>query len=87
MSTRGMITTMTIEEPTDTDIFLTYVEQILCPVLRSGDVVVMDNLSSHKAEDVRALIENQDAAAPTSKRCKTKTAGKITPKIKHKPAI
>ena len=62
MSTRGMIATMTIEEPTDTDIFLAYVEQVLCPALQSGDVVVMDNLSSHKAEGVRSLIENQGAA-------------------------
>lgn len=61
MSMRGMIATMTIEEPTDGDIFLAYVEHLLCPVLRSGDVVVMDNLSSHKADGVRALIENQGA--------------------------
>jgi hypothetical protein len=44
MSTRGMIATMTIEEPTDSDIFLAYVEQVLCPALRPGDVVAMDNL-------------------------------------------
>jgi hypothetical protein len=61
MSMRGMIATMTIEEPTDGDIFLAYVEHLLCPVLRSGDVVVMDNLSSHKADGVRAWIENQGA--------------------------
>src|ERR1700751_2229237 len=61
MSTRGLIATMTIEEPTDADIFLAYVEQVLCPELRSGDVVVMDNLSSHKAEGVRTWIENQGA--------------------------
>src|SRR5208283_5820961 len=53
--------TMTIEEPTDADIFLAYVQQVLCPALRSGDVVVMDNLSSHKAEGVRSWIENQGA--------------------------
>ncbi len=57
MSTRGMIATMTIEEPTDGDIFLAYVEQVLCPALRSGDVVVMDNLSAHKADGVRDSIE------------------------------
>jgi hypothetical protein len=36
---------MTIEEATDADIFLGYVEQVLCPTLAIGDVVVMDNLS------------------------------------------
>ena len=61
MSTRGMIATMTIEEPTDADIFLAYVEHVLCPELRPGDVVVMDNLSSHKANGVRTWIEKQGA--------------------------
>lgn len=62
MSTPGMIATMTVEEPTDGDIFLAYVEHVLCPALRPGDVVVMDNLSAHKAEGVRAWIEKQGAA-------------------------
>src|SRR5450631_2727044 len=57
LSLRGLLATMTIEEATDGDIFLAYVEQVLCPVLRPGDVVVMDNLSSHKVDGVRKLIE------------------------------
>ena len=57
MSTRGMIATMTIEEATDTDIFLAYLDHVLCPQLRRGDVVVMDNLSSHKIKGVRERIE------------------------------
>ncbi|MGH9615544.1 MAG: IS630 family transposase [Acidobacteriaceae bacterium] len=52
MSMRGMIATMTIEEPTDTDIFLAYLDHVLCPKLEPGDVVVMDNLSSHKVPGV-----------------------------------
>jgi transposase len=61
MSLRGMVATMTIEEPTDTDIFLAYVEHLLCPVLKPGDVVVMDNLSPHKAPAVREWIEKAGA--------------------------
>jgi transposase len=57
MSTRGMIATMTIEEATDTEIFLAYLDHVLCPQLRPGDVVVMDNLSSHKVKGVRQRIE------------------------------
>ena len=57
MSLRGMIATMTIEEATDTDIFLAYVEHVLCPALHPGDVVVMDNLSSHKVQGVQQRIE------------------------------
>jgi transposase len=47
---------MTIEEATDGDIFLAYVEQVLGPKLRPGDVVVMDNLSAHKVAEIRELI-------------------------------
>lgn len=57
MSIRGMIATMTIEEATDADIFLAYLEHVLCPVLRPGDVVVMDNLSAHKVDGVQQQIE------------------------------
>ena len=56
MSLRGMIATMTIEAATDAEIFLAYVEQVLCPALKPGDVVVMDNLSSHKVSGVRKWI-------------------------------
>ena len=57
MSTRGMIATMTIEEPTDADIFLAYLDHVVCPQLLRGSVVVMDNLSSHKVKGVRERIE------------------------------
>lgn len=57
MSTRGMIATMTVEAATDREVFLAYLEQVLCPVLQPGDVVVMDNLSSHKVDGVRQRIE------------------------------
>ena len=41
----GWAATMTIESATDGDIFLAYLEQVLCPQLQPGDVVVMDNLA------------------------------------------
>ncbi len=37
--------------------FLAWVEQILAPTLRNGDIVVLDNLSSHKVDGVREAIE------------------------------
>ena len=57
----GWVATMTIEAATDGDIFLAYVEQVLCPQLLPGDVVVMDNLAAHKVTGVRDLIENAGA--------------------------
>jgi transposase len=61
MSLRGKVATMTIEEATDADIFLGYVEQVLYPALKPGDVVVMDNLSSHKVNGVHEWIEKAGA--------------------------
>ena len=61
LTTRGLQAPMTIPEPTDGDIFLAYVEQVLCPKLRPGDMVIMDNLSAHKVAGVRELIEAVEA--------------------------
>jgi transposase len=57
----GLLATMTIPEPTDGDVFLAYLEQVLCPRLRPGQVVIMDNLSAHKHRQVRMLIEQAGA--------------------------
>ena len=43
--------------PIDNPSFLSYIEQVLVPTLRPGDVVVMDNLAVHKPPEVRAAIE------------------------------
>ena len=48
---------MTIEAATDREVFLAYLDQVLCPKPRPGHVVVMDNLSAHKVEGVRQRIE------------------------------
>ena len=57
----GWVATMTIEAPTDGEGFLAYLEQVLCPQLQAGDVVVMDNLAAHKVEGVRELIAARGA--------------------------
>ena len=57
LSTRGIVAAMTIEEATDGDIFHAFLDHCLCQKLRAGDVVVMDNLSSHKVDGVRERIE------------------------------
>ena len=57
MNSRGMLAAMTVEAATDAEIFLAYLDRVLCPKLVPGDVVVMDNLSSHKVLGVRERIE------------------------------
>ena len=53
----GMVAPMTIPAATDGEIFRAYVGHFLAAALRSGDVVVMDNLSSHKVPGVKEKIE------------------------------
>ena len=53
----GVDAAMVIEAATNAMVFETYVEQVLVPTLRPGDVVVMDNLSAHKSVAVREAIE------------------------------
>jgi putative transposase len=45
-----------VNGPIDGESFQTYVEKVLVPTLRPGDVVIMDNLGSHKGKAVRRLI-------------------------------
>ena len=47
--------------PINGECFLLYVEQILVPCLRSGDIVIMDNLGSHKADAIRTAIRKVGA--------------------------
>jgi transposase len=47
---------MTIQGATDAEVFRIYVQQILLPALRPGDIVVMDNLSAHKSEPTLELM-------------------------------
>ena len=50
-----------IEGPIDGDSFRLYVEKVLLPTLRPGDIVIMDNLGSHKGKVVRQLIRSAGA--------------------------
>ena len=52
----GSTACMTIEGATNTEVFEAYVRHVLCPSLRSGDLVIMDNLAPHKNERILALI-------------------------------
>ena len=53
----GMGPSLAVEGPTTWEMFEAYLEQVLAPALKPGQLVLMDNLSSHKGERVRDLIE------------------------------
>ena len=57
LTLRGFIAPFVLDGPINRVAFEAYVEQILAPELRPGDIVIMDNLSSHKGPRVRELIE------------------------------
>jgi len=57
MSLSGMGPSLAVDGPTDRAVFEAYVERMLVPTLRAGQVVVMDNLGAHKGARVRELIE------------------------------
>ncbi len=60
MSIEGMGPSLTVEGATTSAVFETYVEQVLAPTLRRGQVVVMDNLfSAHKGERIKGMIEGR----------------------------
>jgi transposase len=59
MSLEGMGPSLAVEGATDLEVFEAYLEQVLSPTLREGQVVVMDNLAAHKGERVRKLVEEQ----------------------------
>lgn len=53
----GIEAVMTINGAVDSAVFRAYVAQVLVPTLAAGDIVVMDNLGSHKVEGIRQAIE------------------------------
>lgn len=59
----GSTTCMALPGATDTESFRAYVEHVLAPTLRPGDIVVMDNLAPHKSEPTIELIEAAGATA------------------------
>jgi transposase len=59
MSLEGMGASLAVEGSTTREVFEAYLEQVLAPTLKPGQIVVMDNLSSHKGPRVRALIERR----------------------------
>ena len=61
MSTRGIICSASFDDATDTELFVTFVGEVLVPMLLPGQVVVMDNLPAHKSPQVDRLIESADA--------------------------
>jgi len=57
----GIVAPLVLDGLINREAFEAYVEQVLAPTLRTGDIVVMDNLGSHKIAAVRTAIEEVGA--------------------------
>jgi transposase len=63
LGSQGVEAVMTIEGATAAEVFHVYVEQVLRPTLRPGDMVIMDNLRAHKVAGIREAVEQAIAQA------------------------
>jgi transposase len=61
MGLRGLVAALTVEGAVDTDCFNAYLEQVLRPRLRRGDVVVLDNLTAHRASRIEEVAAGRGA--------------------------
>ena len=61
LGTGGLSAPMTVQAATDGDVFRAWTQQVLCPTLQRGDIVVMDNLRAHKVIGIREAIEGRGA--------------------------
>ncbi len=57
----GVVAPLVLDGPMNGETFVAYIEQFVLPTLTPGDIVIMDNLSSHKAAAVRPLLERAGA--------------------------
>jgi transposase len=59
MTLEGMGPCLAVEGATTATVFETYVQRVLAPSLRRGQIIVLDNLSAHKSERAKELIEER----------------------------
>lgn len=59
---RGLLATMTVEGAVDRLCFDAYAERVLAPVLRRGDIVVLDNLGAHRASRIEQVCAERGAS-------------------------
>ncbi len=85
MTLEGMGACLAVEGSTTAAVFEAYyVEQVLAPTLRAGQVVVMDNLSGHKGQRVRELVEARGCELPYLPPYSRRT---LTPSRKPSPRL
>jgi len=61
MNNKGIQVAMNIEGTTNANAFIYFLTHFLCPILKKGDYVVIDNAAIHKNEEIQMLIEKSEA--------------------------
>jgi transposase len=59
LNLEGICAAMVIEGSVTADVFTAFVEQVVLPVLRSGDILIIDNLSAHHASAIERLLHTK----------------------------
>jgi hypothetical protein len=93
MSLEGMGPSLTVEEATTALVFEAYVERVLAPSLRPGQIVVMDNLGAHRPKRIGELIERRGCellylprpTPPTTTRSKRRSPRSRTSFVRPRP--
>ena len=58
----GLRASFSVDAATDADVFQVFVQQVLCPALRPGDLVIWDNLPAHKSVDLKPALASAGAS-------------------------
>ncbi len=61
ISLAGILTGLSVPGSIDGEVMLFFVEEMLAPLLKSGDVVIMDNVATHKQEEIEDVLEARGA--------------------------
>jgi transposase len=61
MSVNGIVASGSFDGATDTELFVTFIREALVPILKPGQVLVMDNLPAHKSPQIDQLVESTGA--------------------------
>lgn len=85
LRTTGMVAPMVLDGPINALAFQAYVNQVLVPKLRPGDIVVMDNLSSHKGAGIRPKSSARAPACSTFRPIVRTSTPSRTPSPSSKP--
>ena len=87
LTSEGIIAPFVIDQPMNGAIFTQYIRQFLVPELRPGDIVILDNLSSHKGTEAAQLVAAQGATCQSARQRGPGSARKRGPPSRRRSGV